>query len=77
MTPNENWVTVASDISGDTRAYTVGNLRPSRTYEFRLAAVSDLGNGAYSVPERRIQIPQQRRCLGGGISSVLTHQAHV
>ncbi len=43
--------------------YTVPDLRPAMRYQFRVAAVNEVGEGPFSNPSNVIDLPQQRKSL--------------
>ena len=59
--PNEGWVVAAGDVAADQRGYTVTGLKPARSYQFRISAVNDVGEGPPSQPSVVIALPQERK----------------
>lgn len=41
--------------------YTVPDLRPAMQYQFKVAAVNEVGQGSFSSPSDVIELPQQRK----------------
>ncbi|XP_055334762.1 protein sidekick-like [Paramacrobiotus metropolitanus] len=53
-----DWQTLLSNFSATDRFYIVKDLRPSASYQFRVSAVNNVGEGASSAPSQPIELPQ-------------------
>lgn len=58
---SEGWVVSNDQVGADQRTYTVRRLLPARSYQFRVSAVNDVGEGAGSDPSKVVTLPQQRK----------------
>ena len=54
-----NWVTVLSNVSAAATEALVLDLRPSTGYQFRVAAVNNVGEGSPSSPSNTLVLPQE------------------
>ena len=58
------WILADGNVDSSATMYTVPDLRPAMVYQFRVAAVNEVGEGPYSSPSEAIELPQQRkRCF--------------
>ena len=60
LLPNEAWQIASSSVGASERSFTVTGLQPARTYQFRISAVNDVGEGPASESSAVIEMPQQR-----------------
>ena len=60
LLPNEAWLVASSSVGANERTYHVTNLQPARTYQFRVSAVNDVGEGPPSEASENLEMPQQR-----------------
>lgn len=63
LLPDDGWQVAHAALPPDTSSYTVLNLSPAMSYQFRVSAVNDVGEGDASLPSDVIEMPQQRECL--------------
>ena len=59
--PPGNWILADGNVDSSTTSYTVPDLRPAMQYQFRVAAVNEVGEGSFSAPSETISLPQQRK----------------
>ena len=55
-----NWILADGNVDNTAVTYTVPDLRPAMQYQFRVAAVNEVGEGSFSSPSETIDLPQQR-----------------
>ena len=58
---NEGWQVSDALVPAAERVYTVIGLQPARSYQFRVSAINDVGEGHASSPSDIIEMPQQRK----------------
>ncbi len=58
---NEGWQVADALVPHTERVFTVNGLQPARTYQFRVSAINDVGEGPSSVASELIEMPQQRK----------------
>ena len=74
MLPNEGWRVADKEVPFEQRTYTVRDLQPARSYQFRVSAVNDVGEGPASNPSNVIELPQQRKYdVINGVTSLLRY----
>ena len=56
-----NWILADGNVDNSATSYTVPDLRPAVQYQFRVAAVNEVGEGSFSTPSDVIDLPQQRK----------------
>ena len=61
LLPEERWTTADDSVSEDARLYTVTGLQPAQSYQLRVSAVNDVGEGAASQASAVVTLPQQRK----------------
>ncbi len=57
------WELSDGNVDSSATVYTVPDLRPASQYQFRVAAVNEVGEGSFSSPSDTINLPQQREWL--------------
>ena len=61
MLDSEGWVVADESVGVMETTYTIRRLLPARSYQFRVSAVNDVGEGPGSHPSESITLPQQRK----------------
>ena len=61
LLPEEHWTTADDSVGEESRLYTVSGLQPAQSYQLRVSAVNDVGEGAASQPSVVVTLPQQRK----------------
>uniref|UniRef100_A0A8C9TXB7 Sidekick cell adhesion molecule 2 n=1 Tax=Scleropages formosus TaxID=113540 RepID=A0A8C9TXB7_SCLFO len=56
---NAPWTVLLANVEPESTSVTVGGLIPSRSYQFRLCAVNDVGKGQFSRETERLSLPEE------------------
>ena len=56
---SDGWIVASNQVPAEARMYTVVNLLPAKSYEFRVTAVNLVGKGTPSVASPVVELPQQ------------------